>query len=90
MIPLFGRGHSGKTCPRRRQCGLNGCKELHHRLLHRPSETEPKSTDQNRTDNQASCMQITSGSEGNKRLEQTTMTASNVSTADSIRYGKFQ
>ena len=77
-------GLSGKTCPRSRQCGLNGCKELHHRLLHRPSETEPKSTDQNRTDNQASGTQGTSGSEGNKNLEQTTMTASNVSTADFI------
>ena len=77
-------GHSGKTCPRSRQCGLNGCKELYHRLLHRPSETEPKSTDQNGTDNQASGTQITSGSEGNKNLEQTTMTASNVPTAEFI------
>ena len=77
-------GHSGKTCPRSRQCGLNGCKELHHRLLHRPSETKPKSTDQNRTDNQASGRQIISGSEGNKNLDRTTMTASNVSTADFI------
>ena len=80
----YAGGHSGKPCPRSRQCGLNGCKELHHRLLHGRSETEPKSTDQNRTDNQASVTQITSGSEGNKNLEQTTMTASNVPTAEFI------
>ena len=85
-------GHSGKSCPRSRQCGLNGCKELHHRLLHRTSqETEQKAVDQKGTDSadvmttdRTSGEQVTSGSEGNKRLQQTTMTASNVTTLDFI------
>ena len=85
-------GHSGKSCPRSRQCGLNGCEELHHRLLHRTSqETEQKAVDQKGTDSadvmttdRTSGEQVTSGSEGNKRLQQTTMTASNVTTLDFI------
>ena len=85
-------GHSGKTCPRSRQCGQNGCKELHHRLLHRSSqEIESKSSDLNRTDSielkasdQTSGKQITSGSERNERWQQTTMTANNVTTTDFI------
>ena len=28
-------GHLGKLCPKSRQCGLNGCQKLHHRLLHK-------------------------------------------------------
>ena len=27
-------GHSTSTCHRRRPCGLGGCRELHHRMLH--------------------------------------------------------
>ena len=34
-------GHNGKSCPRSRQCGINGCKQLHHRLLHRSESTRP-------------------------------------------------
>ena len=30
----LGEGHLGLYCARTRVCGLNGCKELHHRLLH--------------------------------------------------------
>ncbi|MCG7879402.1 MAG: retroviral-like aspartic protease family protein, partial [Candidatus Thiodiazotropha endolucinida] len=30
----LGEGHLGKYCPRSRPCNQNGCKELHHRLLH--------------------------------------------------------
>ena len=26
--------HYGKTCPRSRQCGINACRQLHHKLLH--------------------------------------------------------
>lgn len=39
-------GHPGKSCPRSRLCGKNGCRELHHRLLHQhsyQSETESRS-----------------------------------------------
>lgn len=34
-------GHHGKSCPRSRQCGQNDCKQLHHKLLHRPEVTRP-------------------------------------------------
>ena len=34
-------GHNGKSCHRSRQCGINGCKQLHHRLLHRSESTRP-------------------------------------------------
>ena len=30
----LGEGHLGQYCTRTRVCGLNGCKELHQRLLH--------------------------------------------------------
>ena len=33
--------HVGNKCPRSRQCGYDGCQELHHKVLHRlwyPSE----------------------------------------------------
>ena len=30
----LGEGHLGQYCTCTRVCGLNGCKELHHRLLH--------------------------------------------------------
>ncbi|MCG8034838.1 MAG: DUF1759 domain-containing protein, partial [Candidatus Thiodiazotropha taylori] len=31
----LGQGHQGKTCPRSRTCGLDGCTDHHHRLLHK-------------------------------------------------------
>ena len=30
----LGEGHLGQHCFRTRVCGLNGCQEVHHRLLH--------------------------------------------------------
>ena len=30
----LGEGHLGQYCTCTRVCGLGGCKELHHRLLH--------------------------------------------------------
>ena len=85
-------GHSGKTCPRSRQCGQNGCKELHHRLLHRqPHDINPKLSVTDITDSTevklsdlSSSKQITSGMEGNERRLQTTMTACDVTTPDFI------
>ena len=85
-------GHSCRKCPRSRQCGQNGCKALHHRLLHQPSqETELKTADLKSTNsiavkasNEISSQQTTSGTEGNKPWQQTTMTANNVTTTDFI------
>ena len=85
-------GHSGRKRPRSHQCGQNGCKALHHRLLHQLSqETELKTADLTSTNNIAvkalneiSSKQITSGMEENKPFQQTTMTANNVTTTDFI------
>ena len=30
----LGKDHLGSSCPRSRQCNINGCKETHNRLLH--------------------------------------------------------
>ena len=35
------QGHQGKTCPSSRQCGKDGCTDLHHRLLHFNGSTIP-------------------------------------------------
>ena len=35
------QGHQGKACPRSRQCGQDGCTDLHHRLLHKNGSTRP-------------------------------------------------
>ena len=85
-------GHSCIKCPRSRQCGQNGCKALHHRLLHQPSkETELKTADLNSTHsiavkalNEISSKQTTSGTDRNKPWQQTTTTANNVPTTDFI------
>ena len=91
-FPCLAEGHSGRKCPRSRQGGQNGCKALHHRLLHQPSqETELKMADLSSTNsiavkasNEISSKQITSGTEGNKPWQQTTMKANNVTTTDFI------
>ena len=36
-------GHYGNKCPQSRPCGSNGCKELHHRLLHQNAMTSTSS-----------------------------------------------
>ena len=85
-------GHPGRKCPRSRQCGQNGCKALHYRLLHQPSqETELKTADLKsinsiavKASNEIYSKQTTSGTEGNKPWQQTTMTANNVTTTDFI------
>ena len=38
---FLGDNHFGRSCPRSRQCGQNGCKELHHKLLHQSEYTKP-------------------------------------------------
>ena len=32
--------HQGKDCRRAKECGLNGCKRNHHRLLHKSEESQ--------------------------------------------------
>ena len=46
----LGEDHLGQYCNRTRVCGQNGCKEVHHRLLHRDqngSQTNEMKLDQN-------------------------------------------
>ncbi|CAG2211582.1 unnamed protein product [Mytilus edulis] len=40
----LGHDHVGRQCPRSRACNLDGCKEVHNRLLHRDKQSlsEPK------------------------------------------------
>ena len=38
----LGDGHRGKSCPRSLPCGENGCKKLHHVLLHRNDDLQVK------------------------------------------------
>ena len=42
-------GHLGKLCPKSRQCGLNGCQKLHHRLLHKTDYLSPSTGDLSQT-----------------------------------------
>ena len=42
-------GHLGKLCPKSRQCGLNGCQKLHHRLLHKTDNLSPSTGDMSKT-----------------------------------------
>uniref|UniRef100_A0A1B0DMQ2 Uncharacterized protein n=1 Tax=Phlebotomus papatasi TaxID=29031 RepID=A0A1B0DMQ2_PHLPP len=52
----FGRNHRWIKCFRRRECGINGCKENHHRLLH--GHTDPKKKAQAmQTDNEGKSVQ---------------------------------
>ena len=61
--------HSGKSCPRSRQCEQNGCQESHHWLLHKNGNRER--LDFKTVSHKG---QITYGTEGNEHTQQTTMT----------------
>ena len=37
----FGDGHLGQFCNRTRVCGIDNCKEVHHRLLHKTRNVTP-------------------------------------------------
>ncbi|XP_065195672.1 uncharacterized protein LOC135827076 [Sycon ciliatum] len=37
-------GHRGKDCPRDRECGIDGCTQHHHRLLHSEPRQPPPSS----------------------------------------------
>ena len=37
----LGDGHLGQFCNRTRVCGIDGCKEIHHRLLHKVRSVLP-------------------------------------------------
>ena len=38
----LGGSHYGEACTKTRICGINGCKELHNRLLHRDKSVRTK------------------------------------------------
>ena len=35
----LGKGHLGDSCTWNRECGIDGCKDTHHRLLHEEKVT---------------------------------------------------
>ena len=82
----LGEGHLGKFCPCSRQCSQNGCKDLHHRLLHRmePTEQEVHSLDETEA-NTTECSQnaqstkeaVSLVTEGKQGREHTTMMTQN-------------
>ena len=59
-------GHHGKSCPRTRRCGKNGCHKVHHRLLHLHQETS-RSADFKSKSNTRPC--ITDLQHEHQRLE---------------------
>ena len=46
----LGEDHQGKSCPRSRTCGLNGCTGMHHRLLHKRKMVEQMSQGKHNTE----------------------------------------
>ena len=46
----LGEGHSGQSCFRTRVCGLDGCKEVNHRLLHRQAINKNSTLNKNSDD----------------------------------------
>ena len=46
----LGEGHQGKSCPRSRTCGLDGCTDMHHRLLHKRKMVEQISPGKHNTE----------------------------------------
>ena len=83
----LGDNHFGRSCPRSRQCGQNGCKELHHKLLHRSEYTKPnrpssdetmvKQIGNSREDANLPEQPVSSTMEGKASSEQMTMLSQN-------------
>ncbi|MCG8112260.1 MAG: retropepsin-like domain-containing protein, partial [Candidatus Thiodiazotropha taylori] len=83
----LGDNHFGRSCPRSGQCGQNGCKELHHKLLHKSDSTELKRSSSEETNRKntgkslgtASLPEqpVSSATEGKASIEQMTMLTQN-------------
>ena len=72
------QGHLGKSCPRGRICGQDGCTDNHHKLLHRPGPEKPQRSSDNTevkciADQDVTEDQATGTTEGKVQTEQTTM-----------------
>ncbi|MCG8045578.1 MAG: DUF1759 domain-containing protein, partial [Candidatus Thiodiazotropha taylori] len=46
----LGEDHQGKSCPRSRTCGLDGCVDMHHRLLHKQKTVDKRTTVNDQTE----------------------------------------
>ena len=46
----LGEGHPGQSCFRTRICGLDGCQEVHHRLLHKQAVNKDSAVNKNSSD----------------------------------------
>ena len=51
----LGEDHLGQHCTRTRVCGQNGCKEVHHRLLHKDSLLPSNDTKANKNEEGNKC-----------------------------------
>lgn len=87
------QGHQGKSCPRSRPCGQEGCIDLHHRLLHKQKPIGQKSISLDNTElkrtvdhdvNNTSTDRATCLTEGKEQAEQTTMVTQSYVRADFI------
>ena len=50
MLRCLGEGHSDQSCFHTRVCGLDGCKEVHHRLLHMQAVNKNSTVSKNSSD----------------------------------------
>ena len=46
----LGEGHTGQSCFHTRICGLDGCQEVHHRLLHKQAVNKNSTVNKNSSD----------------------------------------
>ena len=46
----LGEGHPGQSCFRARICGVDGCQEVHHRLLHKQAVNKNSAVNKNLND----------------------------------------
>lgn len=75
----LGEDHQGKSCPRSRPCGQDGCTDLHHKLQHKPRPKVQKQSSSDKTeakriadqDVKTAADQATCFTEGKVQMEQT-------------------
>ena len=85
----LGDSHYGKLCPRSRQCGINACRQLHHKLLHQDdrrlgitevmpsSDTAPNETDATEPNHGQRSIHVGSHNSVTEGKEQMTMVTQN-------------
>lgn len=83
----LGNGHRGNSCPRSRPCGIDGCRDVHSRLLHRhvtPLQRSSPGTSSHTQIFPNVDDQVTSALEGKQTNSQVTMMTQAYQRADYI------